>query len=354
MTDAATGVPLRGIEDLVALPDGSLLLSARDRWALESGEPEGIGAAGPSGLFHLRGDWAGELGIGDQRSLQAKNLTARILPVFRPHGIDAIAGNDGTIRIFAVNRAGGDEQSSTGIDVFDFREERLQHVTRIDDPRLCRANDVAAIDGRRALVTLDTAACDRIGNWRELVFGPPEGSVVRLTLPDPKDSGSLGEAQLTPVATGLRFANGIAIGDGSVWVAETRGQRLLRLPLATALEDGTEPETSPASAFARIPLPASPDNLTMTGAGDLLVTQHPSLLRLALHRAAWLRREGAGTRVDRLAIDESVEAEPRLEWLDPKGAMLSAGTVALEASDGLVVGSVTAAGLAWCPEPGQT
>lgn len=348
VTDAATGEPLRGIEDLVALPDGSLLLSAQDRWNFASS-----GDASPSGLYRLPPDWTNLAGIDGSRPVAARNLTQEIFPVFRPHGIDAIAGEDGSVRVFAVNQAGGSLQSSIAIDVFDLRDEHLSHVVRIDDSRFCQANDLAAIDGQTALVTLDTAACGRVANWRELVFGPPAGSVVRLSLPDPEVGEGSDELQVTPLVTGLRFANGIAIGDEAVWVAETRGQRLLRLPIEIASAEAAETGGDNMSSAVRVPLPASPDNLTLTADGDLLVTQHPSLLRLAVHRAPWLRLGSSGTRVDRLATGDAEDAEAQLEWLDPQGRLLSAGTVAAQSPAGLVVGSVTATGLAWCQDPGQ-
>lgn len=353
VTDAATSEPLRGIEDLVVLPDGSLLLSAQDRWSFA-----GIGDASPSGLYHLPPDWSDRTGVDGSGPVAARNLTQEIFPVFRPHGIDAIAVDDGTVRVFAVNRAGGDTQSSTAIDVFDLRDESLSHVARIDDERFCQANDLAAINGQSALVTLDTAACGRLENWWELVFGSPAGSVVRLALPDPEAGDGSDEVQVTPVVTGLRFANGIAIGEQSIWVAETRGQRLLRLPAETALAEtaetdaiGTDPNAM--SSAVRVPLAASPDNLTLTPDGDLLVTQHPSLFRLALHSAAWLKLGRSGTRVDRLPASEADDIEAQLEWLDPQGSLLSAGTIAAEGPGGLVVGSVTDTGLAWCQEPSQ-
>ncbi|MGP1256563.1 MAG: SMP-30/gluconolactonase/LRE family protein [Kiloniellales bacterium] len=355
VTDAQTGLPLRGIEDLAVLPDNSLILSTYDRWPVEN-RAAGLQNAAPGGLYRLAApaSWPTDRGTVSQVvSVEAENLTAELFPEVRPHGIDAVAKTDDGVRIFAVNRATGPAGDQVAVDVFDLEDERLRHVERIADPRLCRANDIAAVDDRHALITLDTSACDGRARWRELILGPPAGAVLHLTLSDEDIGDTPGQgdqsAQLTSVANGLRFANGIAIDGQWVWVAETRGQALMRLSLDAALQrDGTSAAASTTPPI-RYPLSAAPDNLTIDAEGGLLVTQHPSLLRLALHRAAWLQLSGSGTRVDRVTHEESGSIESRLEWLDPQGTLLAAGTVAAEVPGALLIGSVTADGLAFCP-----
>ena len=349
--DAETGLPLRGIEDLAVLPDGSSILSAYDRWSVEDGVTAGQRSA-PGGLYRLEAPadrWTADR----TTSIEAQNLTGAVLPEIRPHGIDVIAKSDGGVRIFAVNRATGPARDRVAVDVFDLADTDLRHVARIADPRLCRANDIAAVDERHAFLTLDTSACGGPARWRELVLGPPAGAVLRLTLSDDVLEGSAGDdkqtAQLAPIAHGLRFANGIAVDGQWVWIAETRGQALMRLPLETALQGNATLTAGSLPSPHRYPLAAAPDNLTIDADGALLVTQHPSLLRLALHRPAWLRLGRPGTRVDRVAPGDGGAIESRLEWLDPQGTLLPAGTVAAEVPGALLIGSVTADGLAFCP-----
>lgn len=297
LTVTGGGEALRGIEDLALAPGGdALILSAQDRAALS--EAREAGAPGPAG-----GLWRLPLAALGGTTAAADPLAPPPGP-FHPHGIAVAA--DG--RLAVVNRIGpGAAQVERG----ELRGQVLRYGPAEAGDGLCRANDVAlpdAADGGVA-VTLDRGACGTA--LADLLPFAWRGRVVLLP-------GS--EAALA----GLAFPNGIAVLPAGLAVAETRGERV-RLP------------TGPVA------VPGAPDNLNLAPDGTLVVALHPSLLRLALHRAGWLAR--APSRI--VALDPATGAVTALHD-DPAGTLLSGATAAVIAGGWLVAGSATDAGLLVC------
>lgn len=295
LVDAETGNGLQGAEDMALAPDGdTLVLSVHDR--IDTARPDG-------GLYAVS---LRRLGDDGPAAAQPLHGTRGLDGPFRPHGI--ALSPDGS-RLAVVNRPaprrGAVEIGALGRD--GWRAERA-----IEEPRLCRANDldfVPAADGVETLrVTIDRADCST--SLRDLLGGSGSTALIR-------------RGRLAVERTGLHFPNGVH-GE---WVAETRGKRL-RGPNGT------------------LSLPGGPDNLAP--AEDRLVTAlHPNLVRTAFYLGGWVDR--LASRI--VAVDPATGVIEVL-YDDPSGALFSAATVGVLAGDRLVAGSVRDDGLLYCEARG--
>lgn len=303
--DTRTGEALSGIEDLARGDDGSLILSAYDRPAVEAALREGI-APPEGGLFRvaieplLRG------------ATKATPLLApgSITGGLRPHGI---ATHDN--RIAVVNRrmgaAGGLDPVVLELRLEEGKEPRVVAIHRAGG--FCALNDVA-FDGDLILATLDRGSCGRPG-LADLFPGAATGKLAEI-----------GREGTRVVAEGFAFANGVAVLPSAlVAVAETRGKRI-------RLSDGRQ-----------LDLPGAPDNLSVAADGRIVAALQPNLIRFALWRYGWLA--AAGSRI--VALDPQTGAAETL-FEDPAGDLFAGATSALLIDDALVAGSVLSAGLLVC------
>ena len=305
----AAGARVVGVEDIARDPARDrLILSAYDRRAvaraMRQGRPPPEG-----GLYALP---LARLAAGEVR---VERLDPRALPPggLRPHGL-AVAGD----RLAVVNRTAAAGRIVAVVDRFALGDDRLDHETRLTEPRLCRPNDVA-FDGDGLLVTNDRGACDGPAFWWERVANRPWSFVMAF------DDG-----RGTLAARGFRFANGIAVTPAGAVVAATRGRRLHRL-------DGTS-----------VALPFAPDNLTLDGDGDgdgaVWAAGPVSLWRYATYRAGWSAAPGASG-VARWREDG------RLDAFTAPAAAPAGVTVALPLGDRLLLGAAYDDRLALCARP---
>jgi hypothetical protein len=298
-----------GVEDIAldAARD-RLILSAYDRRAvtraLAAGEP-----APEGGLYALALD---ELEPG---RIEVAPLSIPGLPPggLRPHGIDA-AGD----ALAVVNRTVRDGRIAAVVDRFEMTADGLGHRTRLDDPRLCRPNDVAFASGGRLLVTNDHGACGGLALWWERIANRPWSFVMAFE----NGAGSV-------AAAGFRFANGVAVtADGPV-VAATRGRRLVRLAA-----DGRVPA----------PLPFAPDNLVAAPDGRVWAAGPVSLWRYAAFRAGWLASPGPSG-----LARWRPKGAPAAFTVPPDG--IKGATVAVPVDDRLVLGAAYDDHLLLCARP---
>ncbi|UEM18421.1 hypothetical protein JL100_014910 [Skermanella mucosa] len=294
LVDEATGRSVVGAEDIALDQDsGRLVVSAHDRLA---------GADPGGGLYGLD---LGHLATGGVRVRDLADGTVR-----RPHGIDLYEGKT----LFVVDRGDG-EIGSTAVWIIDLAGGGRR---RVENPLLCRANDIAALDSTRFLFTADHGACGRIGVAVENILGLARGFV-----------GYFDGETVRAVASGLDFPNGIAVNRrrDEVVVAATRGRELLVYGQAELLAG--------APARRRLPLDGAPDNLSVTDDGRILVALHPALWRLALHRYGLPGGEHAPSRIESLDM-----AGGARRVFEDDGTRLSAATVAVAWRDRLLIGSV--------------
>ena len=337
----AAGRPVVGIEDLVLdEEEGRVLLSAYDRRA----DPERAGG----GLFAvplaaLAGDHAAD-------RAEAVELSAGFRPAggFRPHGIDLRVEADGRRSILAINRRTGGGTAinrrtggGTAVERFTLGGTALRPVLRhegtVEDPLLCRANDLAFLDGDRFLFTADHGGCGWAAVALENVLGLRRGFV-----------GLVEGGRARAVAGGIGFPNGLLPDPAAdrLYVAATRERAVLAYRLS-GLFDG-----SATAPVGRIPVPGGPDNLSRAPAGSawsgrILAAVHPSLFALALHRYGL---PGGGTAPARVVALDGGAAEvlPADLLVDEDGRRFSAATVAAAWGDRLIAGSVMSDRLLVC------
>lgn len=298
------GRPVVGAEDL-ALAGGTMFVSAYDRIAAERAarRPGPMPAAGglyPVPLAAL--DAPGPLRVADILGPAQGRAGA-------PHGIDA-EGAAGAVRVGAAVRS----YVRAG-DGWDMRAHALVLTER---PGGWSAGAPLAASERINDVALAGGALYASFDGGRSPLGAARGSV----------------AELAPVhrtlAAGLRFANGLVRDrTGTLWVAETRGERITALPAGRSLA-----------------LPGSPDNLTLAPDGRIVAALLPDLLRYALHRFDLPFGAHAPTRI--VAVDPATGAVETLLY-DSTGETFSGATVGLVAGRHLVLGAVREPGLLVCP-----
>jgi sugar lactone lactonase YvrE len=359
VTDAHTGRPLRGIEDIAVNAAANIAyLSADDRWAVEEGAARNVNVLPQGGIYLLPLD---DAFLGADR-LEVADLTTPFKTgnVLHPHGIDLVFDASGRGILYVINRryqrrhqrqhsgrgSGGENgrwEMVATVEVFDVGEAgALHHRQTVRDRAFCRANGIVGLGRDRFLVSNDGAAC---GGWArrwELALGLKRGNVVRVELDE-----ATGASAVTPLAEGIAFANGLAVDTRHLYVAATRDQALLVYPLGGL--DAPEARARPERIIA---VGGGPDNLSWASEHVLLVAVHPSLLRLAAyrHRWTWLA-DAAPTRI--IAVDVR-DGSQRTLYASDTGEPLSAATIAVVHGDFLIAGSVTDKGLMLCPlsEPG--
>lgn len=302
--DAATGLPLKGIEDLAPAPSGMLMLSADDRLAGEKAIAEGRSPA--DGGLYLASIEAVRMGSTQARPLFAAGQLSGGL---RPVGIAL----DGTRLAFVNRRLSPAGTVDPVVVEAALDADGSVRITAIHKgPGFCGLNDVA-FDGPLLLATLSETGCPP--GLADRLLNRPTGQLVEIA-PDTTQS----------VAQGFRFANGVALlPAGLVAVSETRAGQL-------RLSDGRE-----------LPVPGGPDNLSLAADGRLVVALVPSILRLAAYRYGF--SDSAPARV--VAVSPATGAVETL-FDDPEGQLLPGLSSALWLDDMLVAGSVLAEGLLVC------
>lgn len=317
----AHGRPVTGIEDLVVDDArGQAVLSAYDRRAA----PEKAGG----GLFLLPlAALAGE-------RAEAVELSAGFHPQggFRPHGMDVRGEADGSRSVLAVNRRW---TGDTVVERFSLTGDVLRHRGTVKSPLLCRANEVAFLDGERFLFTSDHGGCGWAAGVLEDVLNLHRGFV-----------GLVEEGRALVLATGIGFANGLLPDPAAdrLFVAATREDAVLVYRLSALLEGNG------AAVPERIAVPGGPDNLSHAAggvlAGRVLAAVHPSLFALALHRFGLpFGLPGGATAPTRIVALGPNGVEVVAE---DDGRRLSGATVAVAWSGGLIAGSATSDRLLVC------
>jgi hypothetical protein len=172
-----------------------------------------------------------------------------------------------------------------------------------------------AADANGVVTSFDHGSCG-LGAGFENVFGLKRSGVARR-----------GETLFDKAL----FANGLAHRqNGDLVMAATREDALLTLG-----DDFAE--------TGRIAIPGGPDNLTIADDGDIVAAVHPSLFKLML-----TRKFGLGAAPSRIVKADPETGAVEILFDDPKGALFSAATVAIETENGLAAGSVTDEGLLVC------
>ena len=316
LVDMATGLSLRGAEDLAFDPDtGRLFISAYDRRAAEAAAKRNATVVPYGGVFAVDVDMLFDL---QAEPLKLASLVASsdIAGGLRPHGLefDKAAGE-----LVFINRTyerrGRKWKLSPKIQRIGVNGEM---VIGESVSAHCAANDIAVVvDGAR-VTTVDHRNCD----WRagfEDVFSLKRSGLVN-------EGGAY-------LFDSLGFANGVTSHGKGVAVAATRENAVVAL----------QPSGDHFAEVARFATPGAPDNLSSAEGGALIAAVHPSLWRLAFNR-----KLGLGKAPSRVVKIDAARGEVHVLFDDPSGAVFSAATIAVETARGLVIGSVTDRGLLVC------
>lgn len=175
---------------------------------------------------------------------------------FFPHGLDLIAGWDGSRHLFAVNH--GADGRDHSVEVFETNEDgSLRHARTINSSAFTSPNDIAAVSPEQFYLTndpFDAPALDRALSY----LGLPTGNVVYY-------DGSTAR----PAAERLRFANGISRSPDGQWllVSESFGRTITLFQ--------RNPFTGQLVKQNIIDVPMAPDNLFVHPDGTTVVAGHP-------------------------------------------------------------------------------
>lgn len=312
LTDAATGALVTGAEDLDFDPrQQEIYISAHDRRAVERAANRKGDAPPQGGLYR-----APIAMLGSAATLRPLVDAASIPGGLRPHGVSF---DPSTNDIYFINRAYAEVGGKWLMTPQILRADADGAVRSGSDasPR-CSANDLATLAGE-VVVSFDHVAC----GWR-------------AGLENFRGSRATGiETAMGAVAfTGARHANGlVALQDGRLALASTRDKAILILR-----RHGERFTLDQA-----LPTPGGPDNLTLSGDGAIVAALHPSLFSIGLSRGLGLGRSGS-----RIVRVDPEGGAVTLLFDDPKAALFSAASVAIEESGTLIVGSALDEGLLVC------
>ncbi len=232
--------------------------------------------------------------------------------VLAPQGISVVPHSDGSHGVFAVNKApGGDSvvQYRLAAGKLTFRRE-YRH------PLFTRCNDIAASPDGQFYVTNPASMLG------DLCF--PRSTVLHCqTRPD-------GSFRCEKTITGLKFANGIALTGGHLYVSETLGRRLSRWPIR---RDGSLGQREPVGADLR-----TVDNLSVPAGHNgnvLLLAASASVWSFLCHTLS--PRFSSPTLVWRV---DAEHGRVELIYANRGGARINGGSVAVMHDGRLYIGQV--------------
>ena len=136
----------------------------------------------------------------DDRDPVPRRMTVKLpaLRSFHPCGIDLHVAPDGGRRLFVVNWYAPNEYA---VEVFDVDGDTLRHVRAVRGKELTYPNDIVAVD-QECFYVSNSLTWDHHLQGLETLLGMPPGTIVYH---DPE------EAALREVASGITYANGIAL-----------------------------------------------------------------------------------------------------------------------------------------------
>ena len=326
---APDGMPISGIEDpAVDQRRQRLILSAYDRLAVQDALRRDEDP--PQGNLYVT-DIA-SLVNGAPNEIEARVLVTRGMEdvILHPHGIGLY--DDGEIqRLAVVNRlADRHDHSAADLLLLEFMGDGLVLAGRAQGDTYCRANDVTLIGPDTAIFTFDQTRCGAWGVWLERIV-QPRRSGLRLTR-----FGQDGQVETKTLVSDAAFANGVALDKttDTLLMTASRDGQIRHYPLEDLLSGETD--------FAAVEVDGGPDNISVTGQGDVSLTAHPVPFDLFLYMNGLGELPGSRVLLRRAGQDDFIMIDPDAEVLP--GAATSAAFL----GERVVVSSAWDAGLGLC------
>ncbi|MEF8701260.1 MAG: SMP-30/gluconolactonase/LRE family protein [Candidatus Accumulibacter sp. UW20] len=249
---------------------------------------------------------------------------------FHPVGMDLHVNPDGSRRLFIVNWPGPNQYA---VEIFDLETNRLRHVRTVAGKALTCPNDIAAVDGERFYVSNSLSLHPSLQQMEQLL-GLPTGTVVYH---DPD------EAELQVVATGITYANGIALDRrrGRIYVASFTNGRILEF-----FWDPLQP-TAPLRRCSALTLDFLPDNLvwedenTLWVAGSQFLSGLFFMLQLSDRAPSYVARIALAS-PDLVDQEPLSRARPEMMYRDDGGEIPACSVAApyeLNGERRLIIGS---------------
>jgi len=236
---------------------------------------------------------------------------------FHPHGISLWSDGQGPDRLFVVNHQ---TRQLHSIEIFNVRDDGLEHVDSLLDPLLISPNDLVAVGRDELYVTNDHARSRGLGQLLDDFLRRARGQIVHVRA-----------KSFRLLADDVAYANGIHIrADGQVLYVSELAEKRLRVYQRMPATGDLQLQRSIALEFA-------PDNIERADDGRLYVASHPRQISFLRH--AFDPVVLSPSAVDRIQLEPTLNIE-RL-YLDP-GRELSASSVAAPLPGRLLIGSVFA------------
>ena len=240
---------------------------------------------------------------------------------FHPHGISLFRAADGTLTLMAVNHLSPTQHA---IDIFLVKTANgtatLSEVGDIQSDKLLSPNDVAAVGKEQFYVTNDHGSHTPFSQTLENYLMLPRADVLYF-------DGSV----FKEVATGLVFANGIALSnDGNrVYVTESTARRI-----QTFGRDLFSGKLTPENTFD---LPSGPDNIDVDEKGDLWIAAHPKMFALVGYMSD--PSKPSPSEVYRVVVKDGIPQSAARVYANP-GQQIGAASVGAVAQGHLFIGSI--------------
>jgi arylesterase / paraoxonase len=182
---------------------------------------------------------------------------------FHPHGISLYTAPEGKKRFFVVNH----RNTGNFIEIFDYKNDTLQHIESISDPLLVSPNDIVGVGERSFYVTNDHD--EKASEWRSIkdLMRIGMGNVCYFD----------GQKMQKTGIEGIQYANGINCSkDGkTLYLAGTSAKAVWLFNRDIATGALTEIE--------KIDTHTGVDNIELDTAGVLWIGCHPQMLKFLSH-----------------------------------------------------------------------
>lgn len=247
----------------------------------------------------------------------------------RTHGLSLYISPEGQRSLFVINHPANRGTEPELVEVFDeVAPGQFRHRGTFSDPLFNSPNDLAAVGPRQFYVANDKVLKGGLAaGLQQLGIGASpltyfDGESARVVIDDIASGGGIN----------------VSAGGGTLYVAETSGQRIRVLQ--------RDPASGAVTETARIAVPTSPDNIDVAADGSLTIGGHANTMKLIMH---FIKGAPAPSQVLRVIPDNGDQAAVEEIYLNA-GDEIPASSVGVTYGTKLLIGSITAKQLLVCEQ----